>query len=100
MRTHGLIFPIIGNPRFSVELLLLRTSGTDRPDPSERKIRPFSAAKESRAVKPWVCCVAQATPDRGCLPAREASIHDVMADGLPRFRWSRDRFVAQLLFSS
>jgi hypothetical protein len=100
MRTHCLIFPLIGNLVSLSNSLFDGQVGGGRPGPSERKIYPFSAAGGSRAVEPRVCCVAQATRDRGCLLVRSASIHYVRAVGLPSFRWSRDRFVAQLLFGS
>src|SRR5216684_3897424 len=47
-------FPDHWQPRFSAQFSLRRTrEGANRPGPSKRKICPVSAARESRAVKPW-----------------------------------------------
>ena len=47
-------FPDHWQPRFSAQFPLRRTSErADWPTSSKRKICPFSAARESRGVKPW-----------------------------------------------
>jgi hypothetical protein len=82
------------------DLVSLWTSaGAAQLIPSQRQICPFSAARESRTVKPWgLLCRASHSRDR-MITHTEASINTAIAcmSG-PRFRWSRDRFVAQLLF--
>src|SRR6266436_9993655 len=80
---------------------LRRTSeGADWPAPSERKICPLSAAQagpSSRGIR----CLARGTRETRCLLMADRSIRRV-TNGLgdPRFRWSCDRFVAQLFFGS
>lgn len=67
MRTHCLIFPIIGNLVSLPNSLSSARVGDGPTRPPERRIGPFAAARGSRAVKPWDCGVAQTTRDGGCL---------------------------------
>ena len=96
------VFPIIGN-LVSIALRPLRTSaGAERSALYELKICPLSAARKSRAVKPWdLSCRCCHSRHRMFTPTRGASINYVT--GLlcgPRFRGSRDWFVTQLFFGS
>ncbi len=96
-------FPDHRQPRcFSAQFPPRWTSeGADWAAPSERKISPVLAARKNRAVKPWDL-LSRSCHSRGkCLLSGGASIKRV-TNGLgdPGFRWSRDRFVAQLFFGS
>ncbi len=101
MGTHCLIFLIIGNlvspPSFP---FARQVKGRTGPPVAERKICPVSAAQAGPSSR-GVCCLARATCEIRCLLTRGASIRRI-TNGLtgPRFRWPRDRFVAQLFFGS
>ena len=101
MGTHCLIFLIIGNlvspPSFP---FARQVKGRTGPPVAERKICAVSAAQAGPSSR-GVCCLARATCEIRCLLTRGASIRRI-TNGLtgPRFRWSRDRFVAQLFFGS
>jgi len=106
MGTHCLIFLTIGNlvspPSFP---FAGQVKGRTGLAPSKRKICPVSAARESRAVKPWrlvEAVVSLVSPcETRCLLIRGASIRHVTTGlGGPRFRWSHDRFLAQFFFGS
>src|SRR5713226_6380423 len=94
-------FPVHWQPRFSARFpLCWEVKERTGPPPSKGKICPFSpgqAAPSSRGV----CCLARATYETRCLLIGRSSIRRVTT-GLggpgPRFRWPRDRFVAQLFF--
>jgi len=89
-------------PRFSVHFHLRRRSaGANLARPSERKIRPSRLLGKAWPLSRGVCCLARATCEIRCLLTRGASIRRI-TNGLsgPRFRWCRDRFVAQLFFGS
>src|SRR6266852_7239258 len=93
-------FPDHWQPRFSAQFPLRRTrEGVNWPAPSERKICPFSAAQAGPSSR-GICCLARVAYETRCSLLGGASIRRV-TNGLDdsRFRWSRDRFVAQLLFS-
>src|SRR6266404_6260742 len=101
MDTHSMIFVTIGNlvspPSFP---FARQVKGRTGPPVAERKICPVSAAQAGPSSR-GVCCLARATCEIRCLLTRGASIRRI-TNGLtgPRFRWSRDRFVAQLFFGS
>ena len=94
-------FPDHWQSRFSAQFPLRRTSeGANWPAPSERKICPFSAAQAGPSSR-GMCRLARVTCETRCLLIGGASIRRVAnALGDPCFRWSRDRFVAQLFFGS
>src|SRR5260370_10626634 len=95
-------FPDHRQPRFSAQFPPRWTSeGADWAAPSERKISPVLAARKNRAVKPCDL-LSRSCHSRGkCLLSGGASIKRVTNDlGDPRFRWSRDQFVAQLFLRS
>src|SRR5258708_9918249 len=90
-------FPDHCKPRFSTRFpLCWESEGADWPAPSERKICPVSAARESRAVKPWGLL------SRSCHLRDKMFTHRRGVDGLagPRFLQSPHRCPPQTLFSS
>ena len=95
-------FPGHWQPRFSAQFPLRRTSeGADwPPPPNERSLRSWLLGKTGPSSR-GICSLARAIHETRCLLIGGASIKRV-TNGLgdPRFRWSRDRFVAQLFFGS
>jgi hypothetical protein len=94
-------FPDHWQPRFSAQFPLPGTSGgADWPAPFGRKMSPVLLAKTGPSSR-GICCLARGTRETRCLLIGGASIRRV-ANGLGSlcFRWSRDRFVAQLFFGS
>src|SRR5437016_1024906 len=101
MGTHWIIFLDIGN-------LVSPPSFPFAGQVKGKLARPLRTiylsvlGSSSRAVKPWgTCCLARVTCETRCLLIGGASnSHVTNGLGDRRFRWSRDRFVAQFLFSS
>jgi len=102
MDTHSRIFLAIGNlvslPSFSFAGQVKGRTGPSPPN--ERSVRSRLAGKagppDSRG-----CCLARLTCETRCLLICIMSIRRTTSGvGGPRYRWSRDRFLAQLLFGS
>src|ERR1700730_7878793 len=125
MDTHSMIFVTIGHlvspsssvngdplfdfpdhwpPRFSAQFPIRRTSeGADRPTPpppNEISVRSrLQGNPGPQAV--GGCCLTRVNCETRWLLIRGASIRHVTTGlGGPRFRWYRDRFLAQLFCGS
>lgn len=103
METHFMLFVNIGTSLLLVSRFLFAGEERGRtwpPPPNERSVRSRLLGKAGASSR-GVCCLARATCETGCLLIRGASIkHATTCLGGPCFRWSRDRFVAQLFFGS
>ncbi len=101
MGTHWMIFLIIGNlvspPSFPFAGEVKGRPGP--PPPNKRSLRSWLLGKTGLSSR-GICCLARVTYETRCLLIGGISISRI-TNGLgdPRFRWSRDRFVSQLLFS-
>src|SRR6266852_1944215 len=102
MGTHWMIFLAIGNlvSPHSFPFAGQVKGRTGPPPPNERSLRSWLLGKTGPSSR-GICSLARAIHETRCLLIGGASIRRV-TNGLgdPRFRWSRDRFVAQLFFGS
>ncbi len=101
METHSMIFVTIGNLSFSVQSLFRWPSlGADRPAPHQtRDLSGLTLRGKAGPSSHRGCCPARANCEAKCYLIRGPSISHVttgMRDH--RFRWSCDRFLAQLFF--